>query len=232
MSFDIRTVRASDYVVAAICGCWKRESSVNPGIWESLIVCPWDYMHTQNPLAGGYGFGQWTNTHVTNMRCLNLHNYVTSHGYADGDGRGQIMFLGEEDIWNDYGSQFSLPYRSLEAFLNADSTDLPALVHDFLMGWEGVPGDAYQERLEAAQRFLTYIRQHANDNPADYATAISRNGYLSDAEMLHNVMFVYFALNGYLGSPSMDAATFIMLSIGGKRGRGGKFNVNNTRRKL
>ena len=29
----------SQYVVSAICGCWRRESGVNPAIWESLIPC-------------------------------------------------------------------------------------------------------------------------------------------------------------------------------------------------
>ena len=55
MSFDIRDVRPSHYVIAAMLGNWQQESGVNPGIWESLIPCPWDYMHTMNPLAGGLG---------------------------------------------------------------------------------------------------------------------------------------------------------------------------------
>ena len=230
MSFDMREVRASDYVVAAMCGNWLQESSVNPGIWETLIVCPWDYMHTNNPKAGGYGFGQWTNTEAANMRCLNLHNWVTSNGYQDGDGTGQLLFMGVEDIWNLTSPRLRIP--NLKAFFDSTSTDLEALCFDFLICWEGINDGSFPTRLTAAQRFLTHIQQHANDNPADYATAISGNRYLTDAETLHNVMFIYFALNGYLGSPSMDAATFIMLSIGGKRRRGGRFNANNTRRKL
>ena len=232
MSFDMREVRASQYVVAAMCGNWHEESVVNPGIWETLVVVPWDSMYSPGPPeTGGYGFGQWTNTHnPQNMRCLNLHNWVTSHGYADGDGTGQLLFMGVEDIWNLTSPRLRIP--NLKAFFDSTSTSIEDLTYDFLICWEGIDNGTYPYRLTAAREYLTYIEQHAHDNPADYATAISGNRYLSPAETLHNVMFVYFALNGYLGSPSMDAATFIMLSIGGKRGRGGRFNVNNTRRKL
>ena len=217
MSFDIRTVRASDAVVAAICGCWKRESSVNPGIWESLIVCPWDYMHTSSPLAGGFGLGQWTNTGSgAGMRCLNLHNWVTSHGYQDGEGQGQIAYLGEEDIW--YGTGRYSGETSLENFLSTSYTNIEGLVWDFLQCWEGVPGNAYQERVDAANRFLSYIRLHANDDPSNYTTFYSRNGYLSDAEMLHNVMCVYFCLNGYLGG-GVDTKTIMLLTMAAKKRR-------------
>lgn len=230
MSFDMREVRASQYVVAALCGNWLQESSVNPGIWESLIPCPWDYMHTSNPMAGGFGFGQWTNTHVTNMRCLNLHNWVTANGYADGDGTGQLLFMGVEDIWNITSPRLRLP--NLKSFFDSTSTDVEALCYDFLICWEGINDGSFPTRLAAAQRFVTYIQQHANDNPADYATAISGNRILTNEETLHNVMFVYFALNGYLGSPGIRPEQFIMLAIAGRKGRTGKFDVNGKRKRI
>ena len=214
-------IHASSLVVAAICGCWYRESYVNPGIWESLIVCPWDYMHTTDPYAGGFGFGQWTNTGSgAGMRCLNLHNWVTANGYADGDGAGQIAYLLYENIWyNDSHQRGS--YRTLEQFLNSDSTNLTDLTWDFLASWEGVPGDAFSIRIENAQRFLAYIQEHANDNPSDFMPAISANRALSWDETLHNVMFVYFALNGHLspGGGEITEDQFLMLAILGKKRR-------------
>ena len=230
MSFDMREVRASDYVVAAMCGNWYQESGVNPGIWETLIVCPWNYMHTNNPKAGGYGFGQWTNTESTNMRCLNLHNWVTSNGYQDGDGSGQLMFMGVEDIWNLTSPRLHLP--NLKSFFDSTSTNVEDLCYDFLICWEGINDGTFPTRRDKAVEFLTYIRQHANDNPADYATAISGNRHLSEAETLHNVMFVYFALNGYLGSPGLRPEQFIMLAVAGRKGRTGKFNVNGKRKRV
>ena len=230
MSFDMREVRASDYVVAAMCGNWYGESYVCPGVWESFIVCPWDYMHTRDPLAGGFGFGQWTNTDPGNMRCLNLHNWVTANGYADGDGTGQLLFMGVEDIWNLTSPRLHIP--NLKAFFDSTSTDLESLCFDFLICWEGINDGSFPNRFSAAQRFLTYIQQHANDNPSDYATAISVNRPLTEAETLHNVMFVYFALNGYLGSPGIRPEQFIMLAVSGRKGRTGKFYVNGKRKRV
>lgn len=232
MSFDMREIRASDYVVAAMCGNWHEESGVNPGIWETLVVVPWDSMYNPGPPeTGGYGFGQWTNTHnPQNMRCLNLHNWVNANGYTDGDGAGQLMFMGVEDIWNLTSPRLRIP--NLKAFFESTSTDLEALCWDFLICWEGINNGTFPYRYQAAQQYLTYIQQHANDNPADYATAISDNRYLTDAETLHNVMYVYFALNGYLGSPGIDAKTFLMLAVAGRKGRTGKFNANGKRKRV
>lgn len=215
MSFDIRDVRPSHYVIAAICGNWNQESGVNPGIWESLIPCPWNYMHTMNPLAGGFGFGQWTNTHTTNMRCLNLHNYCVSNGYQDGAGDGQLMFLGEEDIWNLTSPRLSIP--NLKAFLESPSTDIEALCFDFLICWEGINDGTFPVRLAAAQRFATYIQQHSNDDPSLYRECITGNRYLSDSETLHNVMYIYFALNGHLGKPDLTPEQLMILIASSRR---------------
>lgn len=218
MSFDIRTIRPSHYVIAAICGNWWWESAgINPGAWESFIPCPWDYMHTQSPPAGGFGLGQWTNTASYNMRCLNLHNYVVNHGYQDGQADGQLMFFGEEDIWNLTSPRLGIP--NLKAFLESPSTDLESLCFDFLICWEGINDGTFPQRYGKAQQFLTYIQQHANDNPADYSTCISANRALSDSETLHNLMYIYFALNGYLGSPALTTEQLmVLISASRKRG--------------
>lgn len=218
MSFDIRDVRPSHYVIAAICGNWLQESAVNPGIWETLIVCPWDYMHTNSPKAGGFGLGQWTNTsHPTgnSMRCLNLHNYVVSNGYQDGQADGQLMFLGVEDVWNMTSPRLSIP--NLKAFLESPSTDIEALTYDFLLCWEGINDGTFPVRLEAAQRFATYIQQHSNDDPSLYRECITGNRYLSDSETLHNVMYIYFALNGHLGKPDLTPEQLMILIASSRR---------------
>ena len=221
MSFDIRTVRPSAYVIAAMLGNWNEESGVNPGIWESLVPVPWDSFYSAGPPeTGGYGFGQWTNTsHPTgnSMRCLNLHNWVNSNGYSDGDGAGQLMFMGVEDIWNLTSPRLSIP--NLKSFFESTSTSVADLCWDFLICWEGINNGTYPNRLQAANQFLTHIQQHANDNPAQYAQCITGNRYLSPAETLHNVMYVYFALNGHLGSPALTTEQLmVIISAARKRG--------------
>lgn len=179
----------SAYVVAAMCGCWKRESTVNPGIWESLIPTSFDHQYQYDGI-GGYGLGQWTNVGTPYGRCWNLHEWVTSNGYADGDGNGQLAFVLHEGYWS-HSSQTRGDYTTLDEFLATDSTNLDDLVWDFLANWEGVPGNAYSERKDAANLFLAYIIEHQNDDPSDYEW-ISTNNFLSWEQMYNNVMCIYF----------------------------------------
>lgn len=184
----------NSYVIAAMCGCWKRESGVNPGIWESLIPCPWDYEY-QYTGRGGFGLGQWTNIGTPHGRCYNLHQYCVNNGYADGSGPGQINFVIAENYWT--GTSPRLGFNSLSEFLNSDSTSLGDLVYDFLACWEGVPGNAYQERYEAASFFLQYISEHAAD-PVESWQWYSYNNYMGfkSSEQCNNVMMIFHQLNG------------------------------------
>jgi len=189
---------SSPYVVAAMCGCFKRESTVNPGIWESLIPATFDRQYRYDNI-GGFGLGQWTNVGTPHGRCWNLHEFCRKNGYKDGDGNGQIAFIIKENYW--IGNS-SLGMTSLTDFLNSGSTNLRALTSDFLACWEGVPGDAFDERYEAARDFLSYIDAHKNDPPTSWLW-VSGNYYLGfpSQEMHNNVMCVYNALKGYnLGS--------------------------------
>ena len=193
----------SDYVVAAMCGCWKRESGVNPGIWESLVPCAWDYQYEYNG-KGGYGLGQWTNVGTPHGRCYNLHKYVTSNGYTDGQGEGQLAFLVDEGYWSG-SSQTKGDYSSLSEFLKSTSTNLNDLVWDFLANWEGVPGNAYSERLEAAKYFLSYIQEHKNDDKSSYSW-YSENQYVGfkSSQQMGNVMLIYWWFDGYSGGDGSD----------------------------
>ena len=93
-----------------------------------------------------------------------------------------------------------LGYQTQAEFWASTSTNLDDLVYDWLSQWEGVPGDALAERQEAARRFYTYIYQHKDDDPSTYSW-ISGNFYTSDAQMLNNVMCMYFYLEGYTPDP-------------------------------
>ena len=182
----------SKYVVAAMCGCWWRESGVNPAIWESLIPCAWDYEY-EYTRKGGFGLGQWTNVGTTQGRLYNLHQWVTGNGYSDGDGYGQLEFMLYEGYWAN-SSQSRLGYNSLTQFLQSSSTDLGDLVWDFLANWEGVAGDHYSQRLRWARQCLSYIEAHENDG--NTYSWIAGNRYLSEAQTLNNAMVVYNYISG------------------------------------
>lgn len=160
----------SMYVVAAICGNFSRESTVNPGLWEGLT-----------PGTGGFGLGQWTGG-----RRDNLFAWMDDHGYSRDDGDGQIEFLVAENEWQKESSQ-PLEFDSLTDFIMSTSTDIPALTETYMNAWErpGIP--ELEERIEFAEKALKHIQEHGNES----ATWIVSNSYLSEAERLNNVLCVW-----------------------------------------
>lgn len=190
------TIPVSDYVVAAICGNFFVESTINPGAWENWTVPPdpkW------SALNKGYGLGQWTNTNGdTQGRLYQLHNYVSTHGYSDGNGDGQLDFFIYENYWQ---SPSTSAYSDLSDFLQSSSTDLRALVNEYMHHWEVNFNDTDTERLNAAVSYLSIIQARKNDDPSQYQW-VSKNEPLSSAERINNVMCIYFSLNGRSPSPT------------------------------
>lgn len=182
-------LNVSKYVIASMIGCWQWESGVNSGIWESLIEKDWDYVYDQaHPNQGGYGLGQWTNTSA-NGRLYQLHEFVTNQGYGDGSGVGQLEFLLYENYWTP--KQESIyGYSTLTQFLQSSSTNIDALVWDFLACWEGVVGNHYEDRKRYAHNALDYIEAHIEDG--DIYSWTSRNNYLSESQRNANIMCIYW----------------------------------------
>lgn len=204
---NVNTIKASPYVVAAMCGCWWRESQVNPAIWESLIPSTFDHEYQYDGI-GGYGLGQWTNVGTPYGRLWNLHEWVTNNGYTDGDGDGQLAYINVENYWSRTSPR--LGYTTLSQFIESSSTSLSDLVYDFLACWEGIEGDAYYQRLSWARQCYNYIEEHQNDEPSTYQW-ISGNRYLSESETLNNVMVVWFWFSNQEPVPPLPKKkTFIM----------------------
>lgn len=171
----------SVYVVAAICGNWWQESGINPGIWEGLLPVAWtDTMH-------GFGLGQWTNVGTSQGRLYKLHEYLSSNGYPDDSGTGQINFLIAENYWTP--QQEAAGFENLQAFLNSDSKDITMLTHAYNIGWEGIHDGTWEDRVGYANTCLKYIQENY-DNP-DIKDWIVGNRFLSNAERLNNAVMAY-----------------------------------------
>lgn len=177
----------SKYVVAAICGCWWRESNCNPKIWESLVPCAWDYQYEYTN-KGGYGLGQWTNVGTQHGRLWNLHQWCINNSYTDGDGYAQLIYVYIENTWNT-NNPSRLGYNTLTDFLQSTSTSTDDLVYDFLSRWEGVPNDHYSERCGYATTILNYINAHMNDSTS--WSWIDGNMYLTNDQICNNAMVIY-----------------------------------------
>lgn len=186
----------SDVVIAAICGNFWRESTVNAGIWESLIVMPWNYVYDyDNPNRGGYGIGGFTNTqgpYGTDMRLLRMHDWCVDNGYAVDDGNAQLYYIVfVERLWAGVYQN-----DDFDDYLSSTETDLYTLVDQWCRYWEGVPGNAMAERFAYAQQAYDYIQQHKNDDPSTYHW-IAGNRFLTQSETLNNVMCLYFWFKSY-----------------------------------
>lgn len=182
----------SEYVVAAICGNWKREGIMNPGQWEfgKPMAPPWDAIY---PEVGGHGLGGWTNVSGS-LNLLNLHNYCLEHGYDDNSGPGQLECFINEPWWNRFSA--AAEYEDLDAFLHSTSTDLDQLVHAFYNGWEGLPDDWEYGGLELRKQYaawaLNIIRTRANDTSiTDWKVLVTNTSSLSEADQANNVIMVF-----------------------------------------
>lgn len=181
------------YVIAAMCGNFFGESGVNPGIWEGLVPCAWDHQYDGH---GGYGLGQWTNVGTTHGRCWNLHEWVTSNGYADGDGYGQLAFLLHEDYWTPQSISPSA-YSTLDDFLKSDSTNISELTQEYMWHWEGINNNSLSTRQQFAQRAYTYITEHYGDNSITDWTSV--NAYITETQALNNcVLIARYLSSGYI----------------------------------
>ena len=130
------------YVIAAICGNFYQESTVNPGIWENLTVN-----------APGFGLGQWTDNPPAVMRRTALFNWLDANGYARDSGDGQLAFLVYENLWIPSLFQQSA-YNTLGDFFASTSTNLYDLTLEWMYHWEGIDDGSFSTRYAAAQHFL------------------------------------------------------------------------------
>lgn len=181
------------YVVSAIAGNMIAESGINPGIYESLRVVPWDATYNSN--TGGYGLGQWTNVGNSRGRLWNLYSFLSSSGYEVDSGEGQVAYIPVENYWT---PRDGYPWNTLDEFLNSDSTDLNLLTGAWNRCWEGIPLSII--RYQYAQRCYDYIS--ANMNNSSITNWIRGNRYLSEAEQNNNAVMLYRALGGIVGEGS------------------------------
>lgn len=161
------------YVIAAICGNFYQESTVNPGIWENLTVG-----------APGYGLGQWTNNEQTSRRTA-LFNYLHDNNYAIDSGEGQLNFLIYEDLWIPTLITQSA-YSTLTDYLTSTDTNLYNLVQEFMYHWEGINDNSFNTRYQWAQTFYGLF---VNDSGMRQPWT-SGNFYCTPQQTLDNALLI------------------------------------------
>lgn len=200
----------SIYPIAAMLGCMRWESSLNPTVWESHVAQNWNTMHyyVDGVGYGGFGLGQWTNTGSgEGMRLERMHDWMVANNKDIYNGNDQIEYMLYEIYQGQVGGVWYNSWhtgsnaQTLHEFLETSSTDLDGLTADFLANWEGVPNNRLAERRQYAHEILDYIRAHINDDPSQLQWQISSDWTLPVSETLNNALCVYFFLQGYDPGP-------------------------------
>lgn len=126
--------------VAGLLGNLKRESTVNPAIWEGL-----DYGNYNV----GYGLVGWT-------PATNYTDWATANGYDITDGNKQLQWIDEETVpkgqWIST-SAYPLSFADFKISTNSPEDLASAFLYNFERA--GVPAE--QERREAARHFYNYL---------------------------------------------------------------------------
>lgn len=174
------------YVIAAICGNFYQESTVNPGIWENLTIN-----------APGYGLGQWTDNPPQVARRTALFNWLDANNFAHDSGQGQLEFLIHENLWIPSLIQPSA-YNTLTDYINSNSTNLTDLVEEFQYHWEGINDGTTSIRISAAQHFYNaFINDDGTRLPW-----FTGNYYLTlNAESTDNALLIKDFFTGYTPTP-------------------------------
>lgn len=186
----------SIYVIAAICGNFWCEGGINSGIYESLKVTPDTAVYSHN--TGGFGLGQWTNTGGNPYgRRYKLAQYLKENNYSHDSFKGQIEYLFHEKAWHTLGKnqkQFASEFPNFESFINSDRKDVRYLAKVFLCCWEGILNNTLELRQDAAERCLSYIREHKDDSKK--WKNVAGNRFLSVNERLNNAVCFYLVVKG------------------------------------
>lgn len=180
------------HVIAAICGNFYQESTVNPGIWEGLVV--------GNP---GYGLGQWTDNPPVVMRRTALFDWLNNNSYPQDSGEGQLKFLVHENIWIPQTFTQS-QYNTLTEFFNSTDTSTARLVEEFMYHWEGINDSSYNTRLD----YALHIYNILNNPPSTRKAWYSGNYYLDNTVLIDgysacdwNSLLVYDFFTGNTPEP-------------------------------
>lgn len=165
---------SSIYVVSALAGNAWRESHINPTL--------------QQKNGSAFGLFQWDGSRKTA-----LLNWLSENGYGRTDPDGQMEYLIVEDDW--IGSYAGI--SSLNDFLDSESENVSELTTAFCTCWERPGKPELQERINFANKSLSYIYSHADDTSIT-SWETSPMYYLTESQALKNAVLMYRFYGGDL----------------------------------
>lgn len=129
------------FSIAAILGNMESESTINPGIWQSLIE--------GSGGGGGFGLVQWT-------PWTNFTNWAESNGYEWTDGNAQCKWVDEQTtVFGQWIQTDSYPI-TFEEFKSSNETP-EYLASAFLKNFERAGVEVESERITQARKWYNYL---------------------------------------------------------------------------
>lgn len=137
----------TDNAKAALLANFEQESTINPGIWQSL----------KPVVSRGWGLGQWTPS-------TNYTSWARKNGYADDDGDAQMLWIRDMTIpFGQWITTSAYPI-SFENFKHSEN-DVVWLTMAWCKNWErGDVGD----RLSYAPKWLAWVNGYVPDPDNPY----------------------------------------------------------------
>lgn len=138
-----------DYLISkgwslnAVCGLlgnMQSESTINPGIWQSLI---------ENNMSGGFGLVQWT-------PATNFTSWADSNGYSWTDGDAQLKWIDEETTsFGQWIATDAYPLTFTEFKASDQSPEY--LASAFLKNFERAGVEVEEQRRSQASEWYEYL---------------------------------------------------------------------------
>lgn len=131
----------SKNAISALLGNMQSESTINPGIWQSLIE--------GSGGGGGYGLVQWT-------PYTNFTNWADSNGYAWDDGYAQLKWI--DEVTTSFGQWIATDTYNLSFDEFKKSTESVSwLASAFLKNFERAGVEVEEQRQTQANMWYEYL---------------------------------------------------------------------------
>lgn len=126
--------------IAGLLGNMESESTMNPGIWQSL---------NEGNLSGGFGLVQWT-------PATNFTDWADNQGYSWEDGNAQLKWIDEETV--SFGQWIATEDYNLSFEEFKTSSETPEyLASAFLKNFERAGVEVEELRRTQAREWFNYI---------------------------------------------------------------------------
>lgn len=135
--------------ISGLLGNMESESTINPGIWQSL---------NEGNMSGGYGLVQWT-------PATNYLDWCDSHGYSRSDGNAQLKWIDEYTIsFGQWIATSEYPLSFSEFKTSSESPEY--LASAFLKNFERAGVEVESARRSQARSWYSYL--NSGDTPTTY----------------------------------------------------------------